>query len=91
MKKRIVIVDDHPIVREGFTKLINTESCFEVVGSAENAAAALEMINEIKPDVAMVDLSLKDSSGIELIKDLQNICPDVKVIVVSLHDEDLYA
>jgi len=89
--KKIVIVDDHPIVREGFRKLINSETDFEVVGTAETAVEALEMITKEKPDVAMVDLSLKESSGIELIKDLQVSCPEVRILVVSLHDEDIYA
>lgn len=89
--KKIIIVDDHPIVREGFAKLINSEEEFEVVGTAEDANSALSMIQEVKPDVAMVDLSLKESSGIELIKDLQNICPEVRILVVSLHDEEIYA
>ncbi len=89
--KRIIIVDDHPIVREGFAKLINSEKNFEVVGKAEDASEALEIIQKLKPDVAMVDLSLKNSNGIELIKDLQALCPEVKVLVVSLHDEEIYA
>ena len=89
--KRIVTVDDHPIVREGFAKLINSEKDFEVVGMAENANEAITLIQDKEPDVAMVDLSLKESSGIELIKDLQGLCPDVRILVVSLHDEELYS
>ena len=89
--KNVVIVDDHPIVREGFRKLIDSESDFNVVGTAETAEEAVELIQNCKPDVAMVDLSLKESSGIELIKDLQVLCPDVKILVVSLHDEEIYA
>lgn len=89
--KKIVIVDDHPIVREGFAKLINSEKDFEVAGTAEDAVEAVEMIQNLKPDLAMVDLSLKESSGIELIKDLQSLCPDVQILVVSLHDEEIYA
>ncbi|HAK46654.1 MAG TPA: DNA-binding response regulator [Spirochaeta sp.] len=89
--KKIVIVDDHPIVREGFRKLIDSEEDFNVVGTAETAVEAVELIKSEKPDLAMVDLSLKESSGIELIKDLQVICPDVRVLVVSLHDEEIYA
>jgi len=61
------------------------------VGTAETAVEAVELIKSEKPDLAMVDLSLKESSGIELIKDLQVICPDVRVLVVSLHDEEIYA
>ena len=89
--KKIVIVDDHPIVLEGFKKLINSEADFDVVGTAETSADAIDVIRESEPDVAMVDLSLKESSGIELIKDLQVICPNVRILVVSLHDEEIYA
>ncbi len=89
--KNIVIVDDHPIVREGFQKLINSEADFNVVGTAETAAEAVALITEKNPDIAMVDLSLKESSGIELIKDLQVQCPNVRILVVSLHDEEIYA
>lgn len=89
--KSIVIVDDHPIVREGFKKLINSEQDFDVVGTAEDAYEAVRLIDDKKPDVAMIDLSLKESSGIELIKDLQITAPEVKILVVSLHDEEIYA
>ena len=89
--KKIVIVDDHPIVLEGFKKLINSEADFDVVGTAESAVEAVDIITDKKPDVAMIDLSLKESSGIELIKDLQVMCPDVRILVVSLHDEEIYA
>ena len=89
--KKIVIVDDHPIVREGFEKLINNEKDFNVAGTAETAAEAVELIQAENPDVVMLDLSLKESSGIELIKDLQVICPEVRILVVSLHDEEIYA
>ena len=89
--KKIVIVDDHPIVLEGFKKLINSEADFDVVGTAESAVEAVNIITDKKPDVAMIDLSLKESSGIELIKDLQVMCPDVRILVVSLHDEEIYA
>ena len=91
MDKKIIIVDDHPIVREGFKKLIDSEEGFTVVGTAEDAPEAIELITALKPDVAMVDLSLKEGSGIELIKDLQSIAPEVQVLVVSLHDEEIYA
>ncbi len=89
--KKIVIVDDHPIVRDGFEKLINSEDDFTVVGTAEDASEAIELISKFNPDVAMIDLSLKESSGIELIKDIQICSPDVRILVVSLHDEEIYA
>lgn len=89
--KKVVIVDDHPIVREGFKKLVNAEADLQVAGTAETASEAKEIIREVNPDVAMLDLSLKESSGIELIKDILAIYPEMKILVVSLHDEDIYA
>lgn len=91
MKKRIVIVDDHPIIRQGFAQLINQEEDLAVIGEAEDAPGAVELIEETKPDLALVDLSLKNSNGIELIKDLGKIQPELKVLVISLHDESVYA
>ena len=91
MKKRIILIDDHPIIRQGFTLLINQESDLIVVGEAEDSARAMEVIAELKPDLALVDLSLKNSNGIELIKDLTRIQPELLMLVVSLHDESVYA
>ncbi len=91
MKKRIVIVDDHPIVRQGFAQLINQEEDLVVIGEAEDAPGAVELIEDTDPDLALVDLSLKNSNGIELIKDLKKIKPELKVLVISLHDESVYA
>jgi DNA-binding NarL/FixJ family response regulator len=68
MKKRVVIVDDHPIVRQGFKQLIDAVPDLEVVGEADDAATALSLIASELPDLALVDLSLKDRSGLELIK-----------------------
>lgn len=91
MKKRIVIVDDHPIVRQGFVLLINQESDLEVVGEAEGAAEALTVIGKSRPDLALVDLSLKDGDGLEIIKDLSRLHPELLMLAVSLHDENVYA
>jgi DNA-binding NarL/FixJ family response regulator len=91
MKKRIVIIDDHPIVRQGFTQLINQEDDLIVVGEAEDAAGAFDLIERIKPDLALIDLSLKNSNGIELIKDISRIYPDFLMLVISLHEESVYA
>ena len=91
MKKRIVIIDDHPIVRQGFTQLINQEDDLIVVGEAEDAAGAFELIEKLQPDLALIDLSLKNSNGIELIKDLSRIYPDFLMLVISLHEESVYA
>jgi DNA-binding NarL/FixJ family response regulator len=91
VKKRIVIVDDHPIVRQGFVQLINQQPDLTVIGEAEDAPEALGLILETTPDISLVDLSLKNSSGLELIKDLCRRIPDMPILVVSLHDEDVYA
>jgi len=84
-------VDDHPIVRQGLAELIDPEPDLEICGEAEDAAGALRTIEESGPDLAVVDISLKDSSGIELIKDLKVRFPDLVVLVLSMHDESFYA
>jgi len=88
---RIVIVDDHPLVRERLVELIDRESDLEVCGEAEDRHEALEIIASTCPDLAIVDLSLKSSLGIELIKDLQARQPEVMILVVSMQDELIYA
>jgi DNA-binding NarL/FixJ family response regulator len=90
-KAKIFLVDDHPLVREWLTNLIHQQPDFSVCGEAETAAQALEAIAKLKPDVAIVDISLKSGSGIELIKNIKALEPQVAVIVLSMHDEDLYA
>ncbi len=91
IKKRVVVVDDHSIVRRGFTYLINQEEDMEVVGEAEDSASALALIQETKPNLAIIDITLKGSSGIDLIRQLRSVCPGVLLLVVSMHDELLYA
>jgi len=90
-KARIFIVDDHPLVREWLTTLIQRQSDLSVCGEAEDTATALEAIPKAKPDVAVVDLALKSGSGLELIKDLKQAYPAVAIVVLSMHDELLYA
>jgi DNA-binding NarL/FixJ family response regulator len=90
-KKRIFLVDDHPLVREWLTNLINQQPDLKVCGEAENAPAALTAIPAARAELAMVDLNLANSSGIELIKDLKDLHPGVPVLVLSMHDESLYA
>jgi DNA-binding NarL/FixJ family response regulator len=90
-KKRIFIVDDHPIVREGLITIINHEKDFEVCGEADEAREALKVISELKPDVVVVDITLKNSDGIELTKNLKARYPTLPVIVLSIHDELTYA
>jgi len=88
---KIIIVDDHPIVREGLVNLIKEEKDLEICGQAEDAQQAIQSIKELKPDVAIVDISLKETSGLILIKDIKNHFPNVRVLVLSMHDESLYA
>lgn len=90
-KKRIFLIDDHPLVREWLTQLINQQPDLAVCGEAESASAALEALARAPVDLAVVDLSLKDSAGLELIKSLQRLQPAVPVLVLSMHDEALYA
>ncbi len=88
---RIFIVDDHPLVREWLAALLQQQPDFMVCGQAEDAATALAAMAKAKPDVAIVDLSLKTGSGLDLIKDLRAMHPHVAVIVLSMHEEMFYA
>jgi DNA-binding NarL/FixJ family response regulator len=88
---RVMIVDDHPMTRDGLMHLINRESDLEVAWEAENAAQALEIAVAEQPDLALVDITLPDKSGIDLIKDLKVVRPELKVLVISMHEESLYA
>jgi DNA-binding NarL/FixJ family response regulator len=90
-KHKIFLVDDHPLVREWLTNLINEQLDLTVCGEAESGPQALQAIEQVKPDVAIVDIALRDSSGIELIKDLKQTCPNVSVLVLSMHEESHYA
>jgi DNA-binding NarL/FixJ family response regulator len=90
-KKRIFLVDDHPLVREWLTNLINQQPDLTVCGETDSAPRALEAIALARPDVAIVDLSLKDSSGFDLIKNLKQSETGAAVLVLSMHDEAHYA
>ena len=90
-KIKILLVDDHPLVREWLTNLLNQQSDFQVGGEAANAPEALRLIEAIKPDIAIVDISLASGSGIELIKSIKAGQSRMAVLVLSMHDEMLYA
>ena len=90
-KIKIILVDDHPLVREGLVNLISQQPDFEVCGEAGSEPQALELIGSVQPSVAIVDISLENGSGIELIKSIKAIHPNVTVLVLSMHDESLYA
>lgn len=90
-KKRILIVDDHPMMRQGLAQLIDNESDLSVCGEADTAGQALSIVGPQTPDLVLADISLPDKNGLELIKDLQAMHPGLPVLVVSMHDESLYA
>jgi DNA-binding NarL/FixJ family response regulator len=90
-KHRIFLVDDHPLVREGLANLISGQNDLIVCGEAEDSAGAITGIAKTRPDVALVDISLKNESGLELVKNLESQFPLVALIVLSMHDEALYA
>jgi DNA-binding NarL/FixJ family response regulator len=89
--RRILIVDDHELVRFGIRQLIEAEPDLEVCGEAPDMPTALRMLRECGPHVAIVDLSLQDGSGLELVKEIKASFPDVIVLVCSLHEEAIFA
>ena len=90
-RKRVFVVDDHPVVRRGLVQTINNEQDLIVCGQGEDTYAAARAIREAKPDVAVVDISLKDGDGIELVKELKRQGLGTPVLILSMHDEMLYA
>ncbi len=90
-KSRIFLVEDHPVFRDGLSKLLNAEDDLTVCGEAGDARQALKLIIKLKPDLVVVDLGLPDKSGLELIKEIRALKLVVKLLVVSMFDEALYA
>ena len=90
-RKRILIVDDHPMMRQGLAQLINSEPDLAVVCEANDAGQALDLVSREKFELVLVDISLPGRNGLELIKDIRTLAPDVLILVVSMHDESLYA
>ena len=91
MKSKIYILDDHPIVVEGLKKLIDSQEDMQVIGSAEDANTALLQIAKLKPEIVILDITLKDRSGVDLIKKLKATHEGIQIIVYSMHDENVYA
>ena len=89
--KRIVIVDDHPLFRKGLQEMIHSDGTFAICGEAGNASEAMEVIRKLLPDMMIVDLSLPGANGIELIKNIRAEFPKLPILVLSMHDESLYA
>jgi DNA-binding NarL/FixJ family response regulator len=88
---RILIVDDHPLFRDGLHQMIERESGWVVCGEAADPKEALRLVHETKPELVIMDISLGNQSGIELIKEIKADDTDLQVLVVSMHDESLYA
>jgi DNA-binding NarL/FixJ family response regulator len=91
VKTRIFIVDDHPLLRRGLAELINRETDMVFCGEAEDSPSAMKLIAQIKPDLVIVDISLKGYNGIELIKNIKAFDQKIQVLVLSMHDESIYA
>jgi len=90
-KKRIMVVDDHPIVRQGLALLINREPDMVVCGEAEEAMGAMHVLASARPDVLILDISLSGPDGIDLLKTLRTTHPTLPVLILSMHDELIYA
>ena len=90
-KRRVLLVDDHPVVRHGLGLLIDQEDDLMVCGESSSAVETLNSFTTGEPDIAVVDLSLQDSSGLELTTALKEIQPSLPILVLSMHDESLYA
>jgi DNA-binding NarL/FixJ family response regulator len=87
----VLLVDDHPVTRQGVAALIALDPSLAVCGEADNGPRALELVTKLAPDVAVIDISLKSSNGLELMKNLKILAPKLPVLVMSMHDEALYA
>ena len=90
-QKKIYIVDDHPVFRKGLAQLIDEEADLSVTGEAESVTQAIQLIQRDLPDLVIVDITLKDKSGIDLIEYLKEHFPKLPILVISMHDESLYA
>ena len=90
-RKRILVVDDHPMTREGIAQWLRHEPDFDVCFEAETASQALDAVVSMHPDIVLTDITLPGRSGLELIKDIHAVQPDLPVLVISMHDEALYA
>jgi len=90
-KSRVFVVDDHPIVRQGLALLINREADLAVCGEAEDAHSAMQLVVSTQPDIMIVDISLNGPDGLDLLKDIRTRYPDLPVLILSMHDESIYA
>jgi DNA-binding NarL/FixJ family response regulator len=90
-KKTVFVVDDHPLLRQGLALLINQQQDLEVCGEAEEAQAAMQAIGKKRPDILIVDISLSGPDGLDLLKTIRASYPDLPVLILSMHDEAIYA
>ena len=91
MNYSVLIIDDHPLFSRGLSQLIETQKDYKVTGIAKDHDEAMKMLNELSPDLAIVDLNLGQEDGLELIKDILAVKPQTKILVLSMHDERYYA
>ena len=90
-KRNVFLVDDHPIVRQGLVQLIQQEPDLRVCGEAADVKEARITLSKLTPDIVILDLSLRDSDGLELVKDIRNKYQQLPVLILSMHDENIYA
>ena len=91
MKRRVLVVDDHPIIREGLAQMINREPDLAVCGDAADMQRALQLVETLKPDILIVDVSLEGPDGLDLLKHIRVHDPGLPVLILSMHDESIYA
>lgn len=91
VKKSVLVIDDHPLLRQGLAMLINQQRDMHVCGEAEDMGAAMQCIKQLKPDVVILDISLKGPDGLEVLKAIRTTNPDLPVLIISMHDEAIYA
>jgi DNA-binding NarL/FixJ family response regulator len=89
--RRIIILDDHPMTREGLSGLLGREADLSICGQAGSVTQAHELVKKMKPDLVITDITLPDKSGMEFVREMKKIHPGVPVLVVSMHDEQIYA
>ncbi|HEY2591004.1 MAG TPA: response regulator transcription factor, partial [Steroidobacteraceae bacterium] len=89
--RRVLIVDDHPIVRQGLRRMIEPEADLTVCGEAQTEREARTAIRELAPDIAIIDISLARGDGLELVRDIHAQLPELPMLVLSMHDETIYA
>ena len=88
---RILLVEDHPLTRQGMRAVLSRHPGFEICGEADNAPKALDLVSKLSPHLAVVDITLKSANGLELTKDIRAMAPNTQVLIVSMHGENVYA